>query len=771
MILAIIKQLLMKKILSLIIISFLSAQFLNGQSFSKGSSISDINFINGASAWGDYDNDGDLDLILIGTPSNTSQTNLFSNNGDGSFTEVTAHNIINVGNGDVEWADYNNDGYLDLLLTGTDDQGTYVTKLFKNNADETFSDISSSFEGYNASSCSWGDFNNDGYIDFIISGQTGSGNSIAIYKNLGNDEFQKIDIQSNAFILGDVEWADFDNDGDLDIGLLGTGAETIVFENEGDETFTSHQILNDGLMRSSLDWGDYNNDGSLDLVISGFSGSEQKLIIYKNENGTFSEVIDSDFIGGEQGNTRWIDYDNDGNLDIISSVIGSGVWATRLYHNDGNDEFSLDSNSGLPIDFSNISLIDIDQDGDLDVFFPSTFNSDNETAFYLNESPKANLLPNIPTLNNEQIEEASITFSWQMSSDPQTSETVSYNIFVTHEGDTIVSPNSLFDGKRKLIKSGNVQFQMAYTLSTRETGDYTYSVQAIDNSFNASAFTTVKSFHINYPPAITGTSSSLTTPEETPSTITINDLIVEDPDNAFPDDFTLTVLDGENYTVSNNEISPDIDFNGELIVPVSISDGVDESEPFNLSIEVLPINDIPKITGTTSTLTTPEETPFTITINDLIIEDPDNTFPDDFSLTVLDGENYSVLNTEISPDVGYIGILSVPVSVNDGTDESEQFTIEVDVTKILGTSTALEDSNFYIYPNPVFNHLNIDLNGNFDPNQLRIYNYSGKLIYSSNLESNNEKFLLDLSSFEKGYYILQLTNNAQLRINFKLIKE
>lgn len=669
----------MKKNLLLIIIYLSSIQFLNGQSFSKGSSIGNINFINGASSWGDYDNDGDLDLILIGTPSNVSQSKLYSNNGDGTFTEIMDLNIINVGNGDVEWDDYDRDGNIDLLISGIDESGTKMTKLYQNNGDKTFTEVEIELVGLNDSSVSLIDFNNDAKLDLLVSGQGESTNEIRLFKSLDGDQFEEVEVPFEALSQSDIEWADFDNDGDIDVALAGyTGSSglTKIYRNMGDETFEFHQQLTTA-MRASIDWGDYNNDSQLDLVVSGFSGSEQTLIVYKNENGSFSKITDTDFVGGEQGNSLWIDYDNDGNLDIISSVIGDGVWATRLYHNDGNDAFSLDSNSGLPSDFSNISLIDIDQDGDLDVFFPSTFNSDNETAFYINESSTGNVSPSIPALHDELVEEASVTLSWQTTTDPQTSEVVSYNLFVTHEGDTVVSPNSLFTGKRKLAKSGNAQFQLAYTLSKKAPGDYTYSIQAIDNSFNASAFAPVKSFYINYPPVITGITTSLTSSEGTPVTININDLIVEDPDNVFPDDFSLTVLNGENYTVSNNEISPDI---------------------------------------------------------------------------------------------GYGGILSVPVSVNDGTDESEQFIIEVEATKILGTSKDHFDPNLSIYPNPVFNHLNIDLNGKFNPNQLRIYNISGTLIYSSIIEGNNDKFQLDLSLLEKGTYTLKLTNNRQMA-NFILIKE
>ncbi|WP_187696072.1 hypothetical protein, partial [Xanthovirga aplysinae] len=83
--------------------------------------------------------------------------------------------------------------------------------------------------------------------------------------------------------------------------------------------------------------------------------------------------------------------------------------------------------------------------------------------------------------------------------------------------------------------------------------------------------------------------------------------LVEDPDNSFPNDFSLTVLEGDSYSVTNNEITPAPEFNGILDILVSVNDGTDESEVFQLSIEVLPVNDIPVITGTSTPLTTFEE--------------------------------------------------------------------------------------------------------------------------------------------------------------------
>lgn len=85
------------------------------QSFKKGGNLGTSNFLNGATAWGDSDNDGDKDLVIMGTPGNIATTKFYINNSNGTFTENLNHGFRNVGNGDLEWEDYNNDGRLDLL--------------------------------------------------------------------------------------------------------------------------------------------------------------------------------------------------------------------------------------------------------------------------------------------------------------------------------------------------------------------------------------------------------------------------------------------------------------------------------------------------------------------------------------------------------------------------------------------------------------------------------------------------------------------------------
>ena len=138
-------------------------------------------------AWADYDNDGQLDLFVsnFGTPFNY----LYHNNGDGTFTRVTNSTIATSGTNceGAAWGDYDNDGYLDLFvavgLGGND-------LLYHNNGDGSFTKIVSGpvvQSGGNSRGCAWGDYDNDGFLDLIVArrgGTTGSRNWL--YRNDGD---------------------------------------------------------------------------------------------------------------------------------------------------------------------------------------------------------------------------------------------------------------------------------------------------------------------------------------------------------------------------------------------------------------------------------------------------------------------------------------------------------------------------------------------------------------------------------------------------------
>jgi large repetitive protein len=211
-----------------------------------------------------------------------------------------------------------------------------------------------------------------------------------------------------------------------------------------------------------------------------------------------------------------------------------------------------------------------------------------------------------------------------------------------------------------------------------------YTVNSFRNERSNKASIKVTVENVNDAPSITGQSPSvLTTSEDTPVTILFSNFNVLDPDNFYPVGFSLTISDGDHFSVDESLITPDPEFSGDLIIPVTISDGAASSDVYYMQLSVTETNDPPVITGQTpNPLVTAEEQAIAITLNQLTVTDPDNSYPTGFTLTVTDGDNYDVVNNIVTPVADFNGTLSVPVTVNDGTNTSAPFSLQISVTAV-----------------------------------------------------------------------------------------
>ena len=276
-----------------------------------------------AGTWGDYNNDGQLDLFVA---NNTGAMNaLYKNNGGGNFTKITTGDIANYSGycHGASWVDYNNDGYLDLFVT--DYMPTRFNLLYKNNGDETFTLITNSLIAQEAKysiGATWADYDNDGDMDVFVPATNGESNSL--YRNDGADVFTKMDnvgiSADNANSVG-CSWGDYDNDSDLDLFVTNTsGQNNFFYQNNGDGTFTaitSGLLVSDGGLSSSSNWIDFDNDGDLDLYVCN-DQSDQNTMYINNGDGTFSKL--ETFLSENLGNSysqAWSDFDNDGDLDVL----------------------------------------------------------------------------------------------------------------------------------------------------------------------------------------------------------------------------------------------------------------------------------------------------------------------------------------------------------------------------------------------------------------------------------------------------------------------
>lgn len=271
----------------------------------------------------------------------------------------------------------------------------------------------------------------------------------------------------------------------------------------------------------------------------------------------------------------------------------------------------------------------------------------------------------------------------------------------------------------------------------------------------------------NTVPEVTGTPSQLSTPEETPYTIQIDDLTIEDPDVVSFENYVIEVLPGDNYSVSGNEITPDLDFNGSLIIPVTVADEYETSEPFEINIEVTPVNDVPVITSSVTDHITFLATPITIELADLEVSDVDNTYPDGFSIRALEGDNYTVNEATVTPDEGFEGELSVQVVVNDGADDSEPYVVPIEVSVIAGFENSGLSNSFKLSPNPASDKLSIYSSQLFkQKSHLKVLDIRGNTIIKEDyLENGSTKQTLDISALPKGIYFLVIESGPEFGVS------
>jgi hypothetical protein len=395
--------------------------------------------------WGDFDNDGDLDLLVSGHDTDLVTHTIIYRNDEGNFTDINA-GLTGIQWGQAAWGDYDNDGDLDILLNGQNSGSYYVARIYRNDMG-TFTDINAGLIGGYGATADWGDFDNDGDLDFMITGNSGAGVFSKIYRN-DADSFTDIYSDITGIRYGSVSIADYDNDGDLDIlisGDIGSNYLTKIYRNDG-EIFVDINAGLPDIYYGGAEWGDYDNDGDLDLFLSGYDGTVRRTDVYRNEERVFV-AINAQFTGVGASMAVWGDYDNDGDLDIaVAGDTGSGM-TTRIYQN----------NCVTP-----------------------------------------NTAPSSPANLTFVQDEIGLHFSFDPASDSETPAAgLSYNIDIDI-GDGIIKTASsdLTTGYKRVPSMGNVQHNTTWTLDIeappetipQQIFDMIWKVQAVDNCFAGSSF-------------------------------------------------------------------------------------------------------------------------------------------------------------------------------------------------------------------------------------------------------------------------------------------
>ena len=358
----------------------------------------------------DQDGDLDIFMVAkksFDPEDQSTWSRLLSNDGNGAFEDVTiaagfGTQYTNPGlDGSLgqkmgaAWGDYNNDGYPDLLLTHF-----RKVELYRNNGDGTFSDVTENSgirrcpECYNSSAL-WWDYDNDGDVDLYISDWQKANR---MYRNESNGSFTDITKDTGLGDIGNT-WTsvpiDVNRDGWLDIYVVNDFYKNRFYINRNGEYFEelteTYGLENTG-EGMGVTTGDYNNDGLFDIYMTN---------IYKfNHNPLYTGTVTGkyDEFGSEEGvenagwawGTHFFDCDHDGDEDIyVANGYKWGPDTNRLFRNmreEGNEEFinwSEESQTNGDQHGMSMEVFDYDQDGDLDILVA---NTDTIPYLYRNET-------------------------------------------------------------------------------------------------------------------------------------------------------------------------------------------------------------------------------------------------------------------------------------------------------------------------------------------------------------------------------------------------
>lgn len=320
--------------------------------------------------------------------------------------------------GDVAWADVDGDGDSDLLVIGnesgsTEDTAQPSATLYENQGDGNFSPIGAGLTGVSLGSAAFGDFDDDGDPDLVITGNTGGfsadnlpENSAKVYENDGSGNFTELGADIEGVTVGSVDWGDTDGDGDLDLVVTGNVGgfgelnpfcppicnppepSIRIYEGDGTGSFTQVDAgIEEGVAIGSSNFGDIDDDGDLDLAVTGGQGSLDDPMpfsaVYENDgDGTFTKT-DAGITDLAGRTSLWTDVNGDESLDLVLTGITGEEGddhTTRLYLNDGNGGFSKKSTDLPNVAGGAVAAADVDLDGDMDLLVSGQDNSDNVIA-------------------------------------------------------------------------------------------------------------------------------------------------------------------------------------------------------------------------------------------------------------------------------------------------------------------------------------------------------------------------------------------------------
>lgn len=292
--------------------------------------------------WGDFNGDSLPDLIMAGLDpdSGTPELRLYEN-GIIVMTERSTSGIPALWNGSLDAGDVDGDGDMDLLITGTPEAVepfSPVTMLLYNDGG-TFRVDSAALPGVMGGQARFADIDDDGDLDVALTGDAGGGRPLtAVFRN-DDGTFVRLPLTDPELLGGSLAWGDWDMDGDED--LLVTGgrltpnlleASTILYRNDGGTSLTPVPTPVRGVIFGQVEWVDYEGDGDLDLFMLGSDAvlGNESGILYRNDAGGLLPELETQ--GSLYGRFAIGDYNGDGDADIVTTGSNSDGTAVTFFY-------------------------------------------------------------------------------------------------------------------------------------------------------------------------------------------------------------------------------------------------------------------------------------------------------------------------------------------------------------------------------------------------------------------------------------------------------
>ena len=494
----------------------------------------------GTLAWADYNNDGLMDYFIVAGQGEGPHVGLYRQETDGTFTNVTEETDLifaQLSVGAAAWIDYDNDGCLDLIVAGRtngNEASTSMTYFFHNEGPSGNYNLVENFDiedllpqlSPDGQDCKGilfaaADFDNDGWTDLLVSGyapfEETTKRYIGLFRNTQNGSFELMSNPEFIPMSGTTVYAaDFNNDGLMDFVIggynddMGDAGTPTVYLNDGDMTFTAVTGFGFGSHQGTLFPIDVNNDGKMDIIETGRSASTLSWghvarVYINNGDGTSFTSLDETVTGlaGSNSSVGFGDINNDGWMDYMSIGWCNGSHV-KLYLNNGDNTFT-DATEVYPdaarARDGDITFVDYNNDGKLDISLFGYRDGGGDTP----ENPTwpnylvvntgtfaANAAPTAPQVTSVKQEGADVVLTWQAATDDTTpSEALRYNVYAKGNDGKIfcLSPADINTGFLKVNRTNALLNTLSYRFKGMNINDYTFGVQAVDNSFCGSTFT------------------------------------------------------------------------------------------------------------------------------------------------------------------------------------------------------------------------------------------------------------------------------------------